>query len=227
MKILVISDIHGDVENILRFLDRVKELEFEVVVCPGDLTDPFSLPKGFTQLEIAKLILEELKSLGKPLLVVPGNNDTPEILNWLEKEKVSLHGKGKKIGEVGFYGCGGAKTPFNTSFELDEVEMRTWLEKGWEEVKECELKVQVTHSPPFNTRVDRIFSGGHVGSKVIREFILEKKPQVAISAHIHEAKGVDRLNGTLLMNSGKFPEGNVGWIEISKDKVDGKIINLI
>jgi len=227
MKILVISDIHGDVENILRFLDEIKKFEFDVVVCPGDLTDPINVPKGFTQLEIAKLILEELKSLGKPLLAVPGNNDTLEILNLLEKEDVCLHGKGKKIGEIGFYGCGGAKTPFGTSFELDEVEIKTWLEKGWEEVKECEFKVQVTHSPPFNTKLDRIFSGGHVGSKVVREFIEEKKPQVAISAHIHEAKGVDRLDGTLLMNSGKFPEGNFGLIEISKEKIDGKIINLI
>lgn len=225
MKILVIGDIHADIENMLSLLDKVKEYEFDVIICPGDIIDT-TVPKGFSSEEIVKIIIEELKTLKKPLFMVPGNMDG-EILDTLEKEEVSLHEKGIKIGNYGFYGFGGARTPFDTSFEPSEEEILKGLNKGFEIVKDAKYKIQVTHMPPFNTKIDIIFSGAHVGSEVIRKFIEEKKPIAAISAHIHEAKGIDRINNTLLLNPGKFSEGYCGLVEIENSKVEGKIITLI
>jgi len=225
MNVLIVSDIHNDVENILNYMDKVALLDFDLIVCPGDFTD-VTLPKGFRKLDIAKLIIEELNGLKKPVLALPGNLDK-EIIPLLEEEKISLHGNGKVIKDVGFYGFGGAKTPFNTSLEPEEVEIKTGLERGFEKIKNAKTKVQVTHCPPARTKLDLLYTGAHAGSEAVRKFIEQKRPAVAISAHIHEAKGTDELGETKLINSGRFPEGYCGLVSIEKNETRTKIINLI
>jgi hypothetical protein len=225
MNILVVSDIHNDVENILNYIDKVAMLDFDVIVCPGDFTD-VTLPKGFTKADIGKLIIEELSGLKKPILAVPGNLDK-EIIPLLDEKKINLHENGKIIKDIGFYGFGGAKTPFNTSLEPVEEEIRTGLERGYEKIKDAKIKVQVTHNPPARTAVDLLYTGAHIGSEAVRGFIEEKQPAVAISAHIHEARGTDELGKTKLINSGRFPEGYCGLVSIKKGEIGAKIINLI
>lgn len=225
MNILVIGDIHNDVENLMTLLDKVSSLDFDLVLCIGDVTD-LGVPKGFSRVDIARLILEELKTFNKPILVVPGNMDR-DIIPLIEEEGISLHGHGRVIENVGLYGFGGAKTPFGSPLEPTEEELKAGLERGYEEAKDGGLKVQVTHTPPARTKIDMLLSGGHVGSEVVRSFIEEKKPCVGISAHIHEARGTDELGETKLINPGRFPEGYCGLVTVKKDSVNTKIINLI
>lgn len=226
MEIVVVSDIHGDVENLLAYLDKIKELKFDVVVCPGDFTD-VNTPKGFTQEDIAKLIINELKTLNAPVLAVPGNVDPKNIIELLEREGVSLHGCGKIIGDYGFYGYGGAKTPFETNIEPSEEELNMGLLTAYKSIERVKFKVQITHAPPSGTVLDMIRSGVHVGSDAVRKFIEEHTPVLAISAHIHEARGIDKINKTFLINSGRFPEGYVGLVNIENGIANGKILNII
>lgn len=225
MKILVVSDVHNDVENIMPYLEKAESLKVDVVVCPGDFTD-YTLPKGFTRIEMAKLILEELKSLGKPIITVPGNQDK-EAIPLLESEGVSVHGIGKVIDGVGFYGFGGAKTPFDTSFEPDEKEIEVGLKKAYEGIKDVKVKIQVTHNPPVNTKLDIIPSGAHVGSAVVRKFIEDKQPAAAIAAHVHESRNIDGIGNCKIINSGRFPEGYCGLIEVTGGIATAKIVSLI
>jgi predicted phosphodiesterase len=74
MRIVSISCIHGDVENLMMFIDKAEVLEPDVVVCTGDFTDYF-LPKGFGRIDLGETIIEELKAFKKPLIVVPGSWD--------------------------------------------------------------------------------------------------------------------------------------------------------
>jgi len=224
MNILVIEDIHNDIENLSNYADKIAMLDFDVIVCPGDFTD--IPPRGFTPIDITKIILEEFKTFGKPILAVPGNLDG-SIIDFLSKERVSIHGAGRIIDGVGFYGFGGAKTPFSTSFEPTEEEIEEGLKKGFEEVKNAELKVQVTHSPPLGTKLDVVYTGAHVGSSAVRNFIEKNKPIAAICAHIHEAKGTDEINGTKVINAGRFPEGYCGLISIKNKQASVNVVNLI
>jgi len=224
MKILVIGDIHNDIENMISYFEMLAEMKFDVVVATGDFTDVRI--KGFSRKDVAKLILEEMKALRKPVLAVPGNLDK-EIIPVLEAEDASIHGRGKIIGEVGFYGVGGAKTPFGTSLELSEGEVELMLTNGFNDVKNAKMKIQVTHAPPARTRMDLIYTGAHIGSDAIRKFIEENKPDVAISAHVQEAKGIDELGITKLLNPGRFPEGHYGVITIENGKIDAKVMSLI
>lgn len=225
MNILVVSDIHNDVENIMNYTDKLTLFDFDVIVCPGDFTD-YNLPKGFSRIDIAKLIVEELKSLGKPLLVVPGNQDK-DLIPFFEEEGISIHARGKIVNEVGFYGFGGAKTPFSTSLEPSEEEITAGLKKAYEDVKDAKIKVQVTHVPPARTKVDVLYTGASGGSEAVRKFIEEKKPALAICAHIHEAKGVDEIESTKIINAGRFPEGYCGLVSIKDGNVSAKVVNLI
>lgn len=223
--IATVSCIHGDIENLMKFLDKIELLNIDIVVCPGDFTD-FATLKGFSRLDMGKLILEELKSLGKPVLAVPGSWDK-ELIDYFKKEKVSIHAEGKIIDGVGFYGYGGAKTPFNTPFEPSEGEIELGLEKSFNEVKKTTLKVQVTHAPPFMTKLDVLASGAHVGSDAVRVFIERNQPHVAVCGHIHEGRGIDELGKTKILNSGRFPEGYIGLIEITDSRLTTKVVSLI
>lgn len=226
MDLLVLGDHHGDIENTLKYLEKLSELKFDVIIYSGDFTD-INAPKGFTQRDITELIVEELKTLEKPVFAVPGNNDTKGVIEVLKNESISLHGKGKIMDDYGFYGFGGAKTPFGTPLEPSEEELKSGLEKAWNDVVGAKYKIQVTHNPPHGTRLDIIRVGSHVGSNAVREFIKTKKPILAISAHIHEAKGTDMLGNSFLINGGKFPEGYFGLVNIKDGSVTGKVLNLI
>jgi Icc-related predicted phosphoesterase len=225
MKILVVADIHNDVENLIPCMEKMGELNADVVVCPGDFTD-FNLPKKFSRVEMASIILEELRSLGKPVLALPGNQDE-EIITFLEKEGVSIHGIGREVGGVGLYGFGGAKTPFGSPYEPDENQIESGLKRAYDDVKDVKIKVQVTHNPPVNTKIDMIPSGAHVGSAAVRKFIETYKPVAAISAHMHESRGVDVIGSCKIINSGRLPEGYCGVVEIKDGIVSVKIVNLI
>ena len=223
MKVVVIACIHNDVESIINFSDRLAELNFDVIVCPGDFLD--APIKKIDSLELGKLIVSALKTFDKPLLVVPGCWDKV-LINFFEKEGISILGKGVVVDNVGFYGFGGAKTPFNLPYEPSEEEIKTGLEKGWNDVKDCKYKIQVTHAPPLDTKLDIITIGAHVGSSSVREFIEKHQPTTAICCHIHEARNVDVIGKTKIINPGRFPEGYCGFITIEKDLVDVKLINL-
>lgn len=224
MEILAISCIHNDIENMFGLIEQARKLDFDVVVFPGDFGD-LNLPKGFTRTDVAKIIVSEIEGLGKPLVVVPGSWDK-EIIGYLDKKGISVHGRGMTINNVGFYGYGGARTPFGTPFEPSEGEIELGLMKAYDEVKDAQIKIQITHMPPAGTEIDKIFSGAHVGSEAVRKFVEEKMPNVAISAHIHESKGVDELGRTKLVNPGRFPEGNCAIVSVNNLESDARMINL-
>lgn len=225
MEILAVSCIHNDVENMFALVDQLAKQKFDVVVFPGDFTD-LNLPKGFTRTDIAKLVLSELGVLGKPIVTVPGSWDK-EIIDYLDRAGVSVHGAGKTIDGVGFYGYGGARTPFGTPFEPSDSEIENGLVNAYKQVKDAKLKVQVTHMPPFKTPVDMIPSGAHVGSEAVRRFIERNKPQLSISAHIHEGKGVAEMIDTTLVNPGRLPEGSCALISLGEAGVKARMLNLI
>jgi len=224
MRIAVIADVHNDIENMMQSLDKMKELGFDAIVCPGDFTDV--PPRGFAQEDIGRLVIEELKAAGRPVVAVPGNLDLV-LIPVLEKAGVSVHGIGKVIGDVGFYGFGGAKTPFGTAYEPEEPDIEAGLRKAYDSVKTAMFKVQVTHVPPFSTRADMLPSGMHVGSKAVRRIVEELKPDVAVCAHIHEGRGVDEIGRTKIINPGRLPEGYCGIVEVGEGGVTAELVSLI
>jgi hypothetical protein len=105
--------------------------------------------------------------------------------------------------------------------------MRNGLRRGFDEVKDTKIKIQVTHAPPARTKMDLLYTGAHVGSEAVRKFIEDNRPNVAVSSHIHEARGIDELGTTKLINAGRFPEGHCGIIMINGNDVTTRILSLV
>ena len=224
MRIVGIGCIHNDIEEIPNLLDKILRYEPDVLISVGDICDA-NFPKGFTCKDVGSIVLTELRSLGKPILTVPGTWDK-DLIEVFRKEGVLIHGNGKIIDDVGFYGFGGAQTPFNTPYEPDEEEIYHGLIKSYENVEGNKYKIQLSHAPPINTVLDMIPGNQHVGSVSVRRVIEEKQPDVAICAHIHEGVGVDQIGKTKIINVGKFTEGYIGLINIDKE-IRVEIVQLI
>jgi len=196
MKIIVFSDLHGDTHSAEIIAKEIKKFDF-AIFC-GDFS---TFDEGLEQVA---------NTIGKAenLLVVPGNHETDKEVE-LVCQKYNwkfLHGRIFSCDDFTFCGCGGSSpTPFNTPFELDENDLNTVLQ----DFKKISDKIiLITHCPPYGTSLDRTFSGEHVGSKAIREFIKEKQPLLNICGHIHENVGKeDLIESTRLICVGKkgFP----------------------
>jgi len=218
LKLLVVADVHGDFERLEGLVEHIHKKKFDAVICPGDFTDMFSIPKEFSQMDIANLVIQKLLALGSPLFCIPGNHDPYEIIELFDEYNINLHTKTKQLEDTRFIGWGGALTPFNTIFEPTENETKEALTLLEKKTKPGRF-VLVTHDPPKNTNVDKTTSGSHVGSVVIRKFIEKNQPLLALSAHIHESPGTDKIGNTHIFYPGAVFSGSYGIVHIKGREV--------
>ncbi len=206
MRILALSDIHGSYDAMESII--AKERDCDVIVVAGDVTTNGGV------FEIGKA-LKQVKSAGKPVVAVCGNMDPPDLEEVLKDLDVSINGKGVALSEVGFFGVSASPVSIlHTPNEISEEEIGVRAERGWWDVKGARWKVFVPHSPPYKTKVDRIFIGKHVGSRAVKNFIVQRQPDVVICGHIHEARGVDAVEKTKIINCGPVGKGYYGLINL-------------
>jgi Icc-related predicted phosphoesterase len=70
--------------------------------------------------------------------------------------------------------------------------------------------IYVCHTPPFNTPLDAMPRGRHVGSKALRAFIEQHAPPLTLHGHIHESPEISgryavQLGATWSINPGHNP----------------------
>jgi Icc-related predicted phosphoesterase len=141
--------------------------------------------------------------------------DLPQHDDLFSRMEVSINGRSKVIDDVGFFGVsGGPISPLNTPYEIPEEEIARRAHAGFAGVKKCRRRIFVPHMPPFGTKVDIIHSGIHVGSSAIRDFIEDHKPDLVICGHIHEARGRDMIDETIIVNCGPASHGRYVLIDV-------------
>jgi Icc-related predicted phosphoesterase len=74
--------------------------------------------------------------------------------------------------------------------------------------------ILMVHTPPKGEVVDKLFSGGHVGSPGMRSLIERYQPAVVITGHIHEGYGEEMIGGSHVLNPGSFADG--GYVRIDE-----------
>jgi hypothetical protein len=204
MKIISFGDVHMATRNLARMEAELRDCD--LIIVSGDLTN-------FGGVADARKVLDAVRGACPNVLALSGNLDQPEVIPFLEQEGIALHGRGYVIGGIGIFGCGGSNiTPFATPTELTEDEIYSTLRSGYEAVRDTRPLLMICHTPPFDTKCDRIMSGRPVGSTAARRFIEEVKPDVCISGHIHESAGVDSIGPTRIFNAGPFKGG--GYIVV-------------
>ena len=207
MRIIAFTDIHGAYDRIEETL--LREPIFDVIVIGGDLTTHGTVGQ-------AEAVIQKLRKFDKPILAVAGNMDSPEFDSSYDSLGINLNGRGTLLGDTGFFGVAGSPfTPMNTPYEIAEEEIKRRAETGWQDVQSARWKIFVPHAPPRNTKLDRIVIGKHVGSTALREFVELHQPDVLICGHIHEARGMDSLGQTQMVNCGAGGRGYYARIDIA------------
>lgn len=217
MRLLVASDFHGKSSSESNLEEFLKDEDYDVMLILGDITQLGSPCQ-------AKKILERIEHPDVKMLSVPGNCDPKEILGVLDNFKVNLHSDAVRFGDMTFVGFGGSnKTPFSTPFELTESEIWEDLDSLTENLKEWIL---VTHVPPHGTKSDLTSSGIHAGSKSVRKIVEKKQPLVNFCAHIHEARSVDTIGETTVVNAGSISDGYAAEAVIDDGGVEVNLLHL-
>lgn len=201
IRVLSVSDIHGD-QRAGEFINRVcDKLEPDLVVISGDITT-------FGPASVAERILEPIKA---SCAAVPGNCDPDEVLDVIERMCISLHGTRENIDGIDFVGIGGSpKSSGATPREMEDDEIESLLKGSMSEG--CVL---VTHTPPLGIN-DLVPNGLRLGSEVISRFVREFRPILVLSGHVHEARGIVDSEGTVFANPGPLKAGFVVLAEIRK-----------
>ncbi|MCP3682813.1 MAG: hypothetical protein GY861_09005 [bacterium] len=188
MKIYAFVDTHGDMKGIEKI--RKKSEKADLLICAGDIT-VFE--------ENIERVLKKLDSIGKKILIIHGNHETEETMKTackLCKNLVFLHKKTYKQDDFLFIGYG------NLGFSLEDSAVDRFAKKFRKKVKE--KTVIITHAPPYNTKLDKIWNSNH-GNRSIRKFIEKLEPVVAISGHLHENNGKeDKIKNTKVINPGPY-----------------------
>jgi len=222
MRLVCLSDIHGKISGTDKVLKDAAnpDLVPDLVVVAGDITQRGDY--GDAESIISVFLDAEYK-----VLAVPGNMDTPGVMEFLNDKGINIHGKSLIIDKgtftVGFLGLGGSsRTPFGTPFELTEPEMKHYLEAAYSNIKNADKIVLISHAPPKNSFLDRGFAGMHGGSQAVRDFLEKNKVDLCICGHIHESGGEEIINGCRCVNVSAFKNGNYCITDILSDSINIK-----
>jgi len=208
-EILDLTDIHFNLTNLRKILENVKV--FDLMLVAGDITN-------FGKGQEAREVIRILSSKNKPFFFVPGNCDYAKEFPQDVNER-NIHAKYVVIDNIAILGLGGSTpTPFNTPFELSEEMIDKILRETYSNIKEkFEKFILVSHVPPYNTLIDTTKTGMHVGSRSVRKFIEQHNVDLVISGHVHEARNIDRIGKTALVNPGPANQGNYAKITLNKE----------
>jgi Icc-related predicted phosphoesterase len=168
---------------------------------------------------------ERLEGKNIKCIVSPANDDMFEIDPIIDAAKLVDLGESNLIDLDGFamVSTGWANpTPWKTFRELPEDELRTRIDGLVASVGDRQRSIFNFHAPPYGSNLDnapkigedmRYVSGGQalipVGSKAIRDAILEYGPALSLHGHIHEGRGAVKLGRTLAVNPGSTYEDGV------------------
>lgn len=195
MKLMALADIHGQVKHIPLLANAAKDCD--AILLAGDITD-------FGSRQQAVSILTALRAFGKPLLGVCGNCDPTEIDETLEQEGVSLMNNPVEMNGVIFIGF-----PYPAS-EESILSAEQYLT-----AQPQKPTILVSHQPAWGTDLDLQTGMRHKGNHTIRSFIEDHAPLVAINGHVHEARGIDQIGSTVMVNPGPFRNGCYAIIDLN------------
>ena len=187
MRIYAVADIHGQSDKIELIKNNSLQLNPDVIVVAGDITNY----TGSTR------ILAVLNDIPAPVLAVRGNTDRSRVENLFKNfSNISpLHLKRVTIGSTPFVGLSGCiPIPFSSRICLNQAQI---FEKLKPMIKSN--SVLVAHPPPRGT-LDEVLRKFHAGCRGLTEVIKICRPKLMISGHIHERPGSSFLGRTLVVN---------------------------
>lgn len=241
MKILAISDFHGEV-GILSSLERtVRELEPHVITFTGDVVKGFArgdewqsaksqkrkpvrdretiLREREEDVAFYEMFYDALEEIGVPVMAIPGNMDAPEerfrtnVVNRLSRSVAIriVHQRSVKFGDFHFSGIGGEITEKESEKYFVLQYSRAEVNRMKERIAKGKKKIMLFHSPPFGEL--GMERGKQKGSGVVNDLVSEFQPQFLFVGHAHTARGTEMLGETLVVNPGALKYGYFALVD--------------
>ncbi len=173
------------------------------------------------------MAMAEERLAGRDLrcFVCPGNDDIFDVDEVIARSSVVEMGEARVVDLDGLsmVSMGWTNpTPWRTYREAPEEKLRERIDRMVAAVPDLKRAIFNFHAPPYGSNLDeapaldedmRYLHGGRamrpVGSKAVRQSILDYQPLLSLHGHIHESKGTIRLGKTLAVNPGSSYEEGV------------------
>ncbi len=206
MRILVVSDLHGDLDSARRACDRVKP---RAILSCGDWGDPS---------EVNEDAFAALLDLG-PVYTTFGNHDPMELLGRLRNRDGSpvLLPQGERSEVIGLNlaAIGGiwakshAKPHYVTDDDVAEAAGRI--------ARSGPVDILLTHACPVGL-ADLTPAGRHGGQRCFLEANKAIAPRLHLCGHLHLAQERTLKDGRRIINVGATPEGSIVVIEFDPER---------
>jgi uncharacterized protein len=191
MRILPISDIHGDRSFARLMAEKADKEKVDLVILAGDIVGHDGSVDG---------LIGPFKEKGLEVALIPGNHESMVEIDFLvQRYNIrNLHGYVLTKGDVGIFGCGYADVGLN---QLNENAFKETLEKTHKMLGDVKKKIMLTHIHPSESILGL---GMFEGSSAVRNAIEKFQPDLHICGHIHETHGIeDKIGKTRVINVGK------------------------
>ncbi len=169
---------------------------------------------------------ERLRAAGIPALMMPGNDDEPEVKkilaqgDWItDAEDRLVHLEGYQVISFGW----ATTTPWHSPREISEAELGVRLKALAAQLDPNEPAIFNFHDPPARSGLDMAYkmtadmkvemAGGQamlapVGSTSVRDLIQRVQPVLSLHGHIHESRAARKIGRTVAINPGSsYTEG--------------------
>ena len=182
MRILAAGCIHGDTNLVQKLAEKAEKEKVDVVLLCGDLT-------GYVD---TKNIIKPFIDKGKRVLFVTGNHDGLAFGDFLANQyKIkNLHGDSAVYYNVGIFGSSLANIGKDA---MNDHEFFETLQKGFNNIKDLDKKIMVTHVHPSHSQMESIT--GFPGSYGIKKAIDKFQPDILFCSHLHELSGFEEISG--------------------------------
>jgi Icc-related predicted phosphoesterase len=244
MLLIVLSDFHGSLNSLDNFISRMSKFEPDLFVFCGDVmyghkrgdewlsakrekrTADKNLPEIKKEIEQdtekLRIFYRRLGKIGSEIVAIQGNMDAPKEIvsdcyNIHEFENLHfIHEKALKIGDYTFIGYGGGIQRKKEEFfvyDTSEEDIGKRLELLFQKTQN-ERIILVTHTPPLADRVD-LHGEKHRGSKCLTDIIDKYQPYLVLCGHAHEARTMEVIGNSTIINPGAFKDGNFVFVLIN------------
>lgn len=188
-KILAAGDFHGNSALSKKLAEKAERENVDLVILTGDIT-------GLVE---TKNLLKPFKDKNKKVILVPGNWDSTETIDFLSKfygiENIGDHYVRHK--DLGIVGIGSP----DWQMSLNDKKTFERIKNDFDKIKDLEKKILVSHLHAAKTKAE--FSG-FPGSKGLRKAIEKLQPDIFLSGHIHEAEGLkEKIGKTRVYSVGR------------------------
>ncbi|WP_027720696.1 metallophosphoesterase [Maridesulfovibrio zosterae] len=209
----------GDIHQSLNLPNLIPDIDKAAgVIVTGDLTN--HSPQGAVE-----KVWDSIYHLNPNILAQAGNMDRSNVTDFLKSKGANLHLEVRELADgIKIMGVGcSIPTPFGTPSEITEEEMAEMLAETYSRAGKYDKLILAVHDSPYNTSLDMLSNGMHVGSKSVRTFIETHQPDIVISGHIHESRGEDSIGKSRIFNPGMASGGGYVQINLSNQTLDATL----